>query len=118
MRSQWLRNVSLVLSLVQVILSYRFSRLPRWARVLRLLFVQLPAFVAGAVRASRPTSLRSEWWYVGGQMLSITLAILWHRYPSRRPLLRPIAFLAFLAGIFAGIVVGQRRRFMRPLATH
>lgn len=114
MRSQWLRNVSLVLSLVQVILSYRFSRLPRWARVLRLLLVQLPAFVAGAVRASRPTSLRSEWWYVGGQMLSMTLAILWHRYPSRRPLLRSIAFLAFLGGI----LVGQRRRFIRPPATH
>jgi hypothetical protein len=57
--------------------------------------------------------LRSEWWYVGGQMLSITLAILWHRYPSRRPLLRSIAFLAFLGGIF----VGQRRRFMRPPST-
>jgi hypothetical protein len=116
MRRQWLRNVSLVLSLVQVILSYRFSRLPHWARVLRLLFVQLPAFVVGAVRASRPTSLRSEWWHVGGQILTITLVILWHRYPFRRPLLRSIAFLAFLA--YGGIIVGQRRRFMRPPATH
>jgi hypothetical protein len=115
MRSQWLRNVSLVLSLILVILSYRFSRIPRWVRVLRLLFIQLPAFVAGAVRASRPSSLRSEWWYVGGQMLTITLAILWHRYPSRRPLLRSIACLAFLA--HGGIFLGQRRRFMRPPAT-
>src|SRR5438067_13670384 len=76
MRRQWLRNVSLVLSLVQVILSYRFSRLPRWARVLWLLLVQLPAFAVGTVRASRPSSPRAEWWFVGGQMLSITLAIL------------------------------------------
>jgi hypothetical protein len=59
--------------------------------------------------------LRSEWWYVGSQMLTMTLTILWHRYPSRRPLLRSIAFLAFLA--YGSIFLGQRRRFMRPPAT-
>jgi hypothetical protein len=115
MHRQWLRHVSLILSLVQVILSYRFSRLPRWARVVRLLLVQLPAFFVSAVRAFRPTSLRSEWWYVGSQMLTITLTILWYRYPSRRPLLRSMAFLAFLAN--GGIFLRQRRRFMRPPST-
>ena len=109
MRRRWLRRVSLFLSFGQLVLSYRFSRLPRRARVLRLLLVQIPAFVAAAVRSSRPSSVRSEWWYVGSQILTSALSILAHRYPHRRPLLGLVGFLAGM-GMFAW----QRRRLVSP----
>jgi len=87
MRDRWVRDASVALSLVQVIVSYRYARLTRRGRLVRLLLLHIPAHAFLAVRARQPSSRRRLWWHVGEQLLGLTLTILGQRYPARRRLL-------------------------------
>jgi hypothetical protein len=72
MPKQWFGRVGVALSLVQVIYSYRRSRLPRKGRALQL----LPRILLLTWQMFRPFPQRSEPWFVGGQMLGLALTIL------------------------------------------
>jgi len=69
MRDRWVRDASVALSLVQVIVSYRYARLTRRRRLVRFLLLHIPAHAFLAVRARQPSSRRCLWWHVGEQLL-------------------------------------------------
>ena len=89
MPKQWLGRVSVALSLVRAIYSYRRSQLPQRLRALQL----LPRILWLTQQMLRPSPLSSEAWFVGGPMLGLALTILEHRYPSQRLLVTRVGLL-------------------------
>ena len=96
MPKQWVGRVSVALSLVRVIYSYRRSQLSQRLRALQL----LPQILWLTRQMFRPSPRSSEAWFVGGQMLGLALTILEHRYPSQRPLVTRVGLLAQGTGMW------------------
>jgi hypothetical protein len=117
MFKQWLGRVSVALSLVRAIYSYRRSQLPQRLRALRLL-----TWIVWLTRQPfRPSPLSSEAWFVGGQMLGLALTILERRFPSQRGLVTRVGLLAqgtsmWLSRYAVERYFGQRRQAMRARA--
>jgi hypothetical protein len=117
MPKQWLGRVSVALSLVRAIYSYRRSQLPQRVRALQL----LTRILLLTRQMFRPSPRSSEAWFVGGQMLGLALTILERRYPSQRPLVTRVGLLAQGTSMWLSRYVfewyfGQRRQAMRARA--
>jgi hypothetical protein len=117
MPKQWLGRVSVALSLVRAIYSYRRSQLPQRLRALQLLTWILWL----TQQMFRPSPRSSEAWFVSGQMLGLALTILEHRYPSQRGLVTRVGLLAqgtsmWLSRYVVERYFGQRRQAMRARA--
>lgn len=98
----WSRGVSLILSLIPIVLAYRWSSTqPQWSRRARATLSVLTLCAYAYRRRSTP----AHWSRLTVQALTIVMAMLAQRYPARRPLL---ALVGLSLGTWEFVL--QRRR--------